>query len=494
MKKVLTSILVLLMNGSAVCSAQEMTKVADARNQELLDNYNRDYELNTSLIKPKDKPARTGFAMFKISPTSLMSNDDIEMRFEVNPEYEKKTTKGYPLYWYNIILKNKSDYTIYIDKEQCLRVPNYGENYWYCSSEPKMMFEKPHQRERYVEIPPHSEAPLVKNTLTPKAFLSFRYFIEHAEDLTLNCAPFWGGNSTSVEIDWYIDRVFSKFSPRYGYIKVGESREFGETDSPYGVSYYITYSHSKDYRQWSTLYANLYVSHITGMDGSSQQQLLSKFDVVPEIVTVGTDRWMSNVKKNIPQTYVKDYNPMTLIAPIAFSKKYGVRCDGVTEVKLLEDAHTAFKGENYQEAASLYDKASAYGVIDRPALCLESGLSCYMEGTFKIARTRLRTCLSNFFNYEDGYYAILELINDCDTQIKLKEDGSQDDFKPAATAALRHDVKILRATVADGKLQIPTDAAVKSRYQKFARIKNTGTFSSEAEDEGGTILDLMEEE
>lgn len=96
-------------------------KTAD-NNAELIARYNRSHIMGMKKREPNDKKTRNAFALIKVGAGSVLSNEDLEVSFEMmidNKLWEWVT--GYRIY-----LKNKTDRVIYVDLGNTFRIMNNG--------------------------------------------------------------------------------------------------------------------------------------------------------------------------------------------------------------------------------------------------------------------------------------------------------------------------------------------------------------------------------
>lgn len=262
--------------------AKELPVVAAPNNGELLSLYDAVYE-PTANIKVDGKVARYCFVALGASSNSILSTKDIEMTLV--RENEPFILGGETVTYY-ILLKNKTNRALYIDKANCFRTNSCGDNYCYFDQSIQTVVStenvnsnnttavKATERrngvvvndktrstvvasqsvyipQRVLVIPPGASVYLAENKsvdangqLVKKGYSGVRQ-VEFAEKLDLS--------ATSSMVGIPLDIV-----------NRGMAVTFNEGDLPYSLNYSIRYSTSENFSTYSTLNAGFYIKEIIG--------------------------------------------------------------------------------------------------------------------------------------------------------------------------------------------------------------------------------------
>lgn len=274
-------------SSNQMTSTKLIEKPADGRNQDLISVYNRNYKLN-SKEKKTDDYAKGCVLVFGVKSNSIMSNEDLEMKF-VRTKFERTKYDGY--FIYNINIKNKTDRTIYIDKGNCFRIGKTGDVYCYFDNteqttvnsggstggslglgsvagvlgiggvvgqlangvsiggESSHSVSKTYSQQRVIAIPPHGN-----RNMTEEKWVEVNKTYERwgkAELFEYNPCV-WPHNEDDLGL-------------KRGIVKRGESITFSENNSPYKREYLITYSTDEYFSSYSTLKAEIYLHQIFGV-------------------------------------------------------------------------------------------------------------------------------------------------------------------------------------------------------------------------------------
>lgn len=385
--------------------SQEVIKQPDARNKELLEFYNRDYDINSAKIKV-GKPARNGFAIYKATKNSILSNDEIEMYFEVEKSkclHAPLLQKAYPIYWYQIMLTNKTNEVLYVDKQESYRVPSIGEIFFYYDS---VYNTGKHSLDRYVVIPPHSTVPFLRNKL---CWCDGPHYVENAESYTLSLTNAVPGNSPyymefgGMPISYIETHPITKqFRPSYKSIECGDIQMYDESNTPFSVSYFLKYSRSPESNIFSQLTATFYVSQIVPLSSDGKERAFSGNWIILQ-----TKGWNSKSgDKSIPATYINGYTDRTLVSPIGYHKIKGF--DGDLDV-LLEEANSAYLQKDYKTAFDKYCLADKHITLESGKQAFQAGISCYETKNYSKAKQFFYDCY-NYRDLDDNIYEILPAI------------------------------------------------------------------------------------
>lgn len=291
--------------------ASNQPPVADEqRNKELVALYNREYPAGERLGEFKNKAASECVFVMGASPTSVFANSEIELslvkRQSDMPQGEWGTNDVY-----YILLKNKTDRVIYIDKAQCYRVTNGMSRSMYEDTKQitvskgtsssigigtaigpigigggggsSTVASTSFNNTQYIEIPPRS----------------MRYFSEDRWTY-LNGI---GNNRKYKKVESGELFLFApKFSPDNPYfkysslvklakgdIKKGEVKIFTEQESPFTQEYIITYSFDQAMTQKNSVNAKFYIHQIGGVGTGwvSWQYIEGFFDASGEYLILG---------------------------------------------------------------------------------------------------------------------------------------------------------------------------------------------------------------
>ena len=303
-------------NESEVLESKEQSqslvqKKADKRNAEILALYNRSYQ-PTNKLRTSKKDLDGYLMIFGINTSSILSNEDLEVTFvrnETRPaEKESKYGWEYGHIMYNIIIKNKTNKVLYVDKGNSFCIWEDGSaSCYYNPSEQTTVssgrgsgaslalgsvagvlgvggivgqvaggvnvgggvsrtVSTTYTQERILAIPPHGSQSLTKEkcVLLKKSFPRERLLmIEKAEsfDFTELKSSEW--RSPSLIIDTGSDHI-STFNLDHNIVKMGQYKIYNENNSPYTRKYIITYSTYNDFHNYSFINAELFLHQIIG--------------------------------------------------------------------------------------------------------------------------------------------------------------------------------------------------------------------------------------
>jgi len=268
-------------NGNPVLIKKE----PDARNAEIIRLYNHDVT-PTKNIPKSNGVAKACYTIWNIAPASILSNEDIEISFarkdfNIGANLLENHRPWY-IFLYHIIITNKTDKVVYIDKGNCFRIKDDGSAYCYYDSFEQTTvnhgsgsgislglgsiagvlgvggvvgqlasgmavgggtsnsISTTYSKQRIISIPPHS-----KHTLT--AFKQMEKYpwkiIEHAEYFNI--------------------KSFSNYLKR-GVVHKGEVLNYNMDDTPLKRKYIIAYSTDSNFNKYSILQMELYLRQIIG--------------------------------------------------------------------------------------------------------------------------------------------------------------------------------------------------------------------------------------
>lgn len=306
---------------------------ADARNAEIIRQYNKTYQ---SRIKHSSSKPTCFYVFWGVKENSLMSNDELEMTFESKDLYEPMLATSSPPWQhedkhrtYYIKLQNKTDKTIYIDRGNCFRILSGNAYTYYDPSEQTTIsngnttgasmnmgavagalgvggavgqlasglnvgaakqhsVSKTYSQQRVLAVPPHS----------------FRYLTE--EKIVESKGSKYGGYVLVEDAE-----TFSFYGARLPNISsCGDENVFTEQNTSDNMQYIITYSTSEMFSSYSCLTCNMYIKEVIGCKANlmgkaasllfggvkSYQGAVSGLDDFG-IVGVESDKWGPKVLK-----------------------------------------------------------------------------------------------------------------------------------------------------------------------------------------------------
>lgn len=253
---------------------------SDDKNIDLINMYNHIYQVSAN-IKKKNKPAKGYILIYGMKSTSVLSNEDIEMKLV--RYFPKKWPNGGVYAVYNIELTNKSNQTIYVDKGNCFRIYNDGSFYCYYNPSEQVTvnsggnygvslgigsitnrlgiggvslgggkfysLSKTYQQQRIIAIPPHS-CKILSEEKWVKVGVNKYEQLEQAE--TFNY--------------FYIESP-KDFKIKEALTDQGQILTYSENESPWKRDYVITYSKEEDFRTYSLLKAEMFLHQLIGTGG-----------------------------------------------------------------------------------------------------------------------------------------------------------------------------------------------------------------------------------
>lgn len=253
---------------------------ADENNKKLIELYNQKYRITG--LKSDDKPAHYGFCVMGVSDYSILSNEDIEIRFvQCNPQLLGNNWAGYQTHFilnpFYIEVLNKTQQTLYIDLGNCFRIYEDGNYTVYFDAQETTITEgnnrgmglalgsisnilgiggtvgnlmsglsvgggklsaisKTYAKQRILAIPP-----LAKNAISKNEYVQVKkYEFEHTSEAEL----------------------FTFYLPRK--ILRGEEVNYTLENSPYKVDYLLTYSNSESFSNYKNIKFGIYINKIVG--------------------------------------------------------------------------------------------------------------------------------------------------------------------------------------------------------------------------------------
>lgn len=206
-----------------------------SNNDDIISKYNT-FRWRSASSNGADAYAYT--ALFGVKSNSHMSNDDVEVRivkrWMINPIYNDMEERVY-----FIEITNKSDKTIYIDKEHSYRIDKFEGKVPYF--DPKKNADD--AEDKVLAIEPHSM----------KRLSDYRYVIRQ------------GGYAEFLEMPEDLSWPHRALGIKPGYMRKGEVRRYSEEDTPYCKSFRIVYSRNKDFSIYSLLTINCYIRELAAI-------------------------------------------------------------------------------------------------------------------------------------------------------------------------------------------------------------------------------------
>ena len=263
-------------------------KTADNNNITIIAQHNRTYQIKNDKEKQKSL-AKYCLIFFGAKSSSIMSNEDIEMKFV------RRVISTPYLFWsvcpkYYISIRNKTDRTVYIDKGNCFRLYNNGKYFiYYNNSEQTTVNDgksngvsvglgsiagvlgiggtigelanginvggsssysvsTTYSQNRIIAVPPHGIVNLAEEK-----------WIKTKKGNLINNSEY-----KQIEAAETFEWLNSEIKLKRGLVNIGESLVYNEFNSPWKREYIITYSHDPKFSVYSTIRTELYLHQIIG--------------------------------------------------------------------------------------------------------------------------------------------------------------------------------------------------------------------------------------
>lgn len=278
-------------------SPRMINKPADKRNTELIQLYNRHHSPTGELDK-KNSVAKYYLLILGVKSSSIMSNEDIEMKIVKDYIVSRNDHTKKSVYYIN--LTNKTNRTLYIDKGNCFKLYNNGGFYCYYDNTEQITVNmgggsgaslglgsvagalgiggtigqladgvkvgggsshsvsKSYSQQRVIAIPPHGNRNLseYKSVQTKKGNL-----FSDAEYTSIDKAESFNFSEYDIDLhEWHI----KDFKLERGLVKRGEVLTYNENESPWKREFVITYSTDEYFRTYSSIKSELYLHEIMG--------------------------------------------------------------------------------------------------------------------------------------------------------------------------------------------------------------------------------------
>lgn len=288
-------------------------KPAASNNMALVGQYHSTASLKSS--KSKSSPAGSGIIIFEVSPSSILSNEDIEISFERSTAYNEgmgtTVLSGKPTFRYEIKIKNKTNSTIYIDLANTFRIPSVGNSFCYFTGESLSISNgsnsgaamnlggitgalgiggiagtiassisvgggnststnKTYNQQRIIMVPPHGHRALAEfhyeTIKEPRPFQRGHYKLtSRGEEFSFKDFSnlVGSGDDSHFQIDFWNIHL------KKGIVNEGQEVVYSESDTPFKIDYIITYSTSSNFETYTYLPYSLYTKKIIGYETSS---------------------------------------------------------------------------------------------------------------------------------------------------------------------------------------------------------------------------------
>lgn len=288
-------------------SQKQIERKAAGNNRQLIAKYNAPITLNPK--EQSKKPADKYILIFGVMQNSTLSNDDIEITYKKNKR--SLGVGNYERITYSINIRNKTNKVIYVDKANCFRIPSNGVALSYLSNEQVTVgrasgggasvglggianalgvggamgniagsiavgggssnsVSSTYNDSRVFAIPPMGNANLRDEkfiNITSNSFLTTEKsriinkeeVLEFPELVKDEIRLPGGGPIIFVGKDETMNLELAKGLTNWGYGKF-----FDEPSSPFTINYYITYSTSSDFSQYSTANFGIFIREVIG--------------------------------------------------------------------------------------------------------------------------------------------------------------------------------------------------------------------------------------
>lgn len=237
-------------------------------NNRLIEMYDKRYQIGKK-YKPSKKSVTSCLTTWGIAPSSMISNEDIEIEFE-----RKFDAHNCQLFQYAVVIKNRSNHTIYIDRGNSYRVSR-DENFCYYSGA-QVSTSRSSGGGMAVGLGSIANVAGIGGALgTIAQGISVGGGASRSSGMTVNQQRFLvlpphgrAALATNNEIkgqklDSYERYIFLKddINP---IIHKGEVLNYDENNTPYSIDYLITYSDNHNFTTYSVLNTKLYIKQIFG--------------------------------------------------------------------------------------------------------------------------------------------------------------------------------------------------------------------------------------
>ncbi|MBQ7042602.1 MAG: hypothetical protein IJN66_07855 [Muribaculaceae bacterium] len=251
-------------------------------------------------LKKSNKKSKDFFPIMSFTDSSIISTNELSVI--INPEAVEYYDGGWKVkIGYTILLVNKTDNPIYIDRASCFRRFNNAETKSYFDNKQTTVshgnsvgggiglsigvigvglgnsssssHSESYSVDRFLAIGPRSRANLID-------YKYIRLSETKAKFKTVSDIEYWGFDLNS-ESD----------------INQGEVKTYSEQNTPYSNRYYITYSTDQEFKNCYTIEFELYAKYIVGakMKQSKWSQLNPTNNIVKEFQKILPDFWTNSM-------------------------------------------------------------------------------------------------------------------------------------------------------------------------------------------------------
>ena len=262
-----------LSDNSNTALPQLVEKAPDAKNQDIIALYNHDCQsTGQKLFKEDDKPAKLGYLIYWVSPSSLMSNDEVEISF---------VKKFWEDVWdfYVIVIKNKTNNFIYIDLANCFRTCSSGDVRCYYENE-QTTVSQGSSSGGSVGLGAVAGAlgvggviGQVANGVSVGGGSSASVSTTYSSQRIISIPPKGQRNLTDLKMVKVKGNMYKTVSEAENFNKLKTDLKgklsagehfFNESNTPFTIDYNITYSTSEDFSTYSIVHSKLFLRGIIG--------------------------------------------------------------------------------------------------------------------------------------------------------------------------------------------------------------------------------------
>ena len=255
-------------NDDHVSSRKMIYKTSSSNNSSLVNKYNGDIQFSKY---PSNKKAKCFFPIMAVSDSSIMSTDEVEMRFVPVTVYDRNCN-CYDLR-YCVELENKTDKIIYVDLANSFKINADKSFISYYNTESTIVSNGESRFKSNTDIY-FGVLGTLANSITSGKSLQNTVTTSYSKERILSIPPHATANlaeyqqikikkkryKTISDIEKW---SFSLCNPK-GKIKKNGHVLYNEEDTPYTNNYIITYSTSQDFSTYSLLNTKIYARYIVG--------------------------------------------------------------------------------------------------------------------------------------------------------------------------------------------------------------------------------------